>query len=49
VAAHEFRPLYHEIFNEPEQAEVFAVLREWLDALPAMAQTAAPRRPEDPR
>ena len=40
VAAHEFRPLYHEIFNEPEQAEVFAVLREWLDALPAMAQTA---------
>jgi alpha-beta hydrolase superfamily lysophospholipase len=49
VAAHEFRPLYHEIFNEPEQAEVFAVLREWLDALPAMAQTAPPRRPEDPR
>jgi alpha-beta hydrolase superfamily lysophospholipase len=43
VAAHEFRPLYHEIFNEPEQAEVFAVLREWLDALPAMAETAPPR------
>jgi alpha-beta hydrolase superfamily lysophospholipase len=40
VAAHEFRPLFHEIFNEPEQAEVFAVLREWLDALPGMAQTA---------
>jgi alpha-beta hydrolase superfamily lysophospholipase len=33
VAAHEFRPLYHEIFNEPEQAEVFGVLRDWLDTL----------------
>jgi alpha-beta hydrolase superfamily lysophospholipase len=33
VAAHEFRPLFHEIFNEPEQAEVFAVLRDWLDTL----------------
>lgn len=35
VAAHEFRTLYHEIFNEPEQAEVFGVLREWLQALAA--------------
>ena len=35
VAAHEFRPLYHEIFNEPEQAEVFGVLHDWLDTLPA--------------
>jgi alpha-beta hydrolase superfamily lysophospholipase len=26
----EFKPLYHEIFNEPEQAEVFAVLGGWL-------------------
>ena len=26
----EFKPLYHEIFNEPEQAEVFAVLGAWL-------------------
>jgi len=33
VPAHEFRPLYHEIFNEPEQAEVFGVLRDWLDTL----------------
>ncbi len=33
VAVHEFRTLYHEIFNEPEQAEVFAVLRDWLAAL----------------
>ena len=33
VAAHEFRTLSHEIFNEPEQAEVFGALREWLQAL----------------
>ena len=33
VAAHEFRPLYHEIFNEPEQAEVFSVLGGWLQGL----------------
>ena len=33
VAAHEFRALYHETFNEPEQAEVFGVLREWLQVL----------------
>jgi alpha-beta hydrolase superfamily lysophospholipase len=33
VAAHEFRPLYHEIFNEPEQAEVFGVLHGWLSNL----------------
>ncbi len=33
VAAHEFRPLYHEIFNEPEQDEVFGVLGEWLQGL----------------
>jgi alpha-beta hydrolase superfamily lysophospholipase len=35
VAAHEFRPLYHEIFNEPQQADVFGVLHDWLDTLPA--------------
>jgi alpha-beta hydrolase superfamily lysophospholipase len=28
--AHAFAPLFHEIFNEPEQAQVFAVLAEWL-------------------
>ena len=33
VAAHEFRALYHEIFNEPERAEVFGVLQEWLQGL----------------
>jgi alpha-beta hydrolase superfamily lysophospholipase len=33
VAAHEFRALAHEIFNEPEQDEVFGVLGEWLQGL----------------
>jgi alpha-beta hydrolase superfamily lysophospholipase len=32
VQAREFRRLYHEIFNEPEHAEVFAVLDAWLAA-----------------
>lgn len=35
VTAREFKPLFHEIFNEPEQAEVFAALHDWLDGLPA--------------
>ena len=30
VTAREFAPLFHEIFNEPEQADVFAVLQDWL-------------------
>ncbi len=30
VSTHEFRALYHEIFNEPEQAQVFDRLGEWL-------------------
>ena len=30
VATHTFPPLFHEIFNEPEQAQVFAVLAAWL-------------------
>jgi alpha-beta hydrolase superfamily lysophospholipase len=42
VAAHEFRPLFHEIFNEPEQAEVFGVLHDWLDTL--CAQEASHER-----
>jgi alpha-beta hydrolase superfamily lysophospholipase len=32
VTARAFGPLFHEIFNEPEQDAVFAVLREWLVA-----------------
>lgn len=30
VTSHMFPALFHEIFNEPEQAEVFAVLAAWL-------------------
>jgi alpha-beta hydrolase superfamily lysophospholipase len=30
LTAREFAPLFHEIFNEPERREVFAVLGEWL-------------------
>jgi alpha-beta hydrolase superfamily lysophospholipase len=30
LRAQEFKPLFHEIFNEPEQGEVFAVLGDWL-------------------
>jgi alpha-beta hydrolase superfamily lysophospholipase len=32
VTTREFKPLFHEIFNEPEQAEVFVVLHDWLAA-----------------
>ena len=41
VAAHEFRTAYHEIFNEPEQADVFGVLHDWLDTLEFPAQENA--------
>jgi alpha-beta hydrolase superfamily lysophospholipase len=33
VTAREFPGLFHEIFNEPEQAEVLSVLGDWLDTL----------------
>jgi len=33
VAAREFPPLAHEIFNEPEQADVFAAWKLWLEGL----------------
>lgn len=29
-----FTPFFHEIFNEPEQAEVLSVVASWLDTLP---------------
>jgi len=32
VTSREFPALYHEIFNEREQGDVFAVLRDWLGA-----------------
>jgi alpha-beta hydrolase superfamily lysophospholipase len=31
LAAREFEPMFHEIFNEPEADEVFATLQAWLD------------------
>ncbi len=36
-SAYEFKPLFHEIFNEPEQGEVFAVLDAWLVSFSARA------------
>jgi alpha-beta hydrolase superfamily lysophospholipase len=33
LSAHEFTPLFHEIFNEPEQQDVFALLGDWLARL----------------
>ena len=42
VAAREFPALFHEIFNEPEQAEVFSVLAAWLDKLTSFP-TRSPR------
>jgi len=40
LSTHEFRPLYHEIFNEPEQAQVFDRLGEWLAGRGRPAATA---------
>jgi alpha-beta hydrolase superfamily lysophospholipase len=34
LQAQVFEPLYHEIFNEPEQAQVFARLQAWLQQRP---------------
>jgi alpha-beta hydrolase superfamily lysophospholipase len=39
LRAREFTPLFHEIFNEPEQGEVFAVLRDWLAPFGAVTTT----------
>jgi len=30
LRAQVFEPLYHEIFNEPEQAQVFSLMKDWL-------------------
>jgi alpha-beta hydrolase superfamily lysophospholipase len=43
VTAREFPGLFHEIFNEPEQAEVLSVLGAWLDTLPLSPPTRTPR------
>jgi alpha-beta hydrolase superfamily lysophospholipase len=37
VTVREFPPLFHEIFNEPEQAQVLATLDTWLRGLPPPA------------
>jgi alpha-beta hydrolase superfamily lysophospholipase len=42
VTAQVFAPLFHEIFNEPEQAEVLSVLAAWLDTL-AVSPSRSPR------
>jgi alpha-beta hydrolase superfamily lysophospholipase len=31
VTAHAFEHMFHELFNEPDQAQVFEVLKTWLD------------------
>lgn len=43
VTAREFPALFHEIFNEPEQAEVLSVLVAWLDTLSFPPSTRSPR------
>ena len=42
VTVRVFAPLFHEIFNEPEQAEVLSVLGGWLDTLP-LSPSRSPR------
>ena len=42
VASREFAPLFHEIFNEPEQDEVLSILTAWLDTLTPLP-TRSPR------
>ena len=43
VTARPFASLFHEIFNEPEQDEVLAVLTAWLDTLNLSPMTRSPR------
>jgi alpha-beta hydrolase superfamily lysophospholipase len=42
VTVREFAPLYHELFNEPEQKEVFEVLGDWLNPDAALAVDPSP-------
>jgi alpha-beta hydrolase superfamily lysophospholipase len=46
LRALEFKPLFHEIFNEPEQEDVFAVFGDWLTRLEPGAVRLQPP-PED--
>lgn len=41
VSTREFKPLFHEIFNEPEQAEVFGVLKAWMAERPFERRSSA--------
>ena len=43
VTARVFAPLFHEIFNEPEQAAVLSILGGWLDTLPLSHSIRSPR------
>jgi alpha-beta hydrolase superfamily lysophospholipase len=43
VTTRPFAPLFHEIFNEPEQDEVLIVLTAWLDTLTFSPPTRSPR------
>ena len=43
VTTRPFAPLFHEIFNEPEQDEVLSVLTAWLDTLNPTPTTRSPR------
>lgn len=42
VTAHVFEPLFHEIFNEPERAEVLSALGAWLDRLAVSPTRSSP-------
>lgn len=42
VTTQAFAPLFHEIFNEPEQDEVLGVLTAWLDTLTVSLPTRSP-------
>ena len=42
VTARAFAPLFHEIMNEPERAEVLSALGDWLDTLPVSPSRSPP-------
>jgi alpha-beta hydrolase superfamily lysophospholipase len=44
LSSREFKPLFHEIFNEPERDQVYATLQTWLGAGTAAAAAAAAAR-----
>ena len=44
LSSREFKPLFHEIFNEPEHEQVYATLQAWLGAATATDAPAAAAR-----